>query len=174
MSTERLLRWVGGRRGAVLLLPVAGLFVATLSLPPAGAAASRPSTPRATVGESASATAQVIFGADTVVAEVARTPDERAQGLMYREELAEDAGMLFIFPESSVRGFWMQNTYLPLDIAFMDASFRIVDIQQMEPLTTDQHTARAPFMYALEMNQGWFEAHGVGIGAVAEVVFFGD
>ena len=155
-----------------MLLPLAGLLVATLSRPPAGAAAD--GLPGSGPTLAAPAAAQVIFGADTVVAEVARTPDERAQGLMYREELAEDAGMLFIFPESSVRGFWMQNTYLPLDIAFMDASFRIVDIQQMEPLTTDQHTARAPFMYALEMNQGWFEAHGVGIGAVAEVVFFGD
>lgn len=156
-----------------MLLPAAALLVATLSRPPAGAAASGTPTPGAALLESAPASAQVIFGADTVVAEVARTPDERAQGLMYREELAEDAGMLFIFPQSSVRGFWMQNTYLPLDIAFLDASFRVVDIQQMEPLTTDQHTARAPFMYALEVNQGWFEAHGVGVGAVAEVVFFG-
>lgn len=115
--------------------------------------------------------ARIVFGADTVHAEVAQTPDERAEGLMYREDLAEDAGMLFIFPESAVRGFWMQNTYIPLDIAFMDPSFRIVDIQQMEPMTTDQHTARAPFMYALEVNQGWFEARGIGVGAQAQVTF---
>jgi uncharacterized membrane protein (UPF0127 family) len=172
MSSERLRRG-GPRRGAAMLLPAAGLVVATLTWAPAGAAAYGRPVPDAGRVESGSASAQVIFGADTVVAEVARTPDERAQGLMYREELAEDAGMLFIFPESSVRGFWMQNTYLPLDIAFLDASFRVVDIQQMEPLTTDQHTASAPFMYALEVNQGWFEAHGVGIGAVAEIVFFG-
>ncbi len=170
MSSERLLRRVGTRGGAAMLFPMAGLLLASLWWSPVRAAGiGRPGTDV----EARAASAQVIFGADTVVAEVARTPDERAEGLMYREELAEDAGMLFIFPESSVRGFWMQNTYIPLDIAFLDASFRVVDIQQMEPLTTDQHTARAPFMYALEVNQGWFEAHGVGIGAVAEVVFLG-
>lgn len=117
------------------------------------------------------ATATVVFGQDTVRAEVARTQEERSRGLMYREELPEDAGMLFIFPDNSVRGFWMQNTYLPLDIAFMDPSFRIVDIQQMEPMTTDQHLGRAPFTYALEVNQGWFEAHGVRVGDVAQVSF---
>lgn len=79
--------------------------------------------------------------------------------------------MLFVFPESSVRSFWMQNTYIALDIAFMDPSFRIVDIQQMEPMTTDSHMSRAPAMYALEVNQGWFEAHGVEIGDLPEVVF---
>jgi uncharacterized membrane protein (UPF0127 family) len=113
----------------------------------------------------------VIFGADTVVAEIAQSEEERARGLMYRETLAENAGMLFVFPESSVRSFWMQNTYIALDIAFMDPSFRIVDIQQMEPMTTDSHMSRAPAMYALEVNQGWFEAHGVEIGDLPEVVF---
>ncbi|UCC26309.1 MAG: DUF192 domain-containing protein [Gemmatimonadales bacterium] len=119
----------------------------------------------------APATAWVIFGADTVVAEIAQSEEERARGLMYRETLAENAGMLFVFPESSVRSFWMQNTYIALDIAFMDPSFRIVDIQQMEPMTTDSHMSRAPAMYALEVNQGWFEAHGVEIGDLPEVVF---
>lgn len=117
------------------------------------------------------ATATVVFGQDTIRAEVARTQEERSRGLMYREDLPEDAGMLFIFPDNSVRGFWMQNTYLPLDIAFMDPSFRIVDIQQMEPMTTDQHLGRAPFTYALEVNQGWFEAHGIRVGDVAQVTF---
>lgn len=117
------------------------------------------------------ATAWVIFGADTVMAEVARTDEERGQGLMYRESLDPDAGMLFIFPEQSVRSFWMQNTYISLDIAFMDRDFRVVDIQQMEAMTTDSHVSRAPAMYALETNMGWFEAHGVQVGDRPEVVF---
>lgn len=119
------------------------------------------------------ATAWIIFGADTVVAEVAQTEDDRARGLMYREELGAEAGMLFVFPESAVRSFWMENTYIPLDIAFMDASFRIVDIQQMEPMTTNPHMSRGPAMYALEVNQGWFEAHGVRPGDTPKVVFGG-
>ncbi|HSG48392.1 MAG TPA: DUF192 domain-containing protein, partial [Longimicrobiales bacterium] len=117
------------------------------------------------------ASAWIIFGADTVVAEVARTEDERAQGLMHREALDPDAGMLFVFPESAVRSFWMQNTYIPLDIAYMDAQFRIVDIQQMEPMTTEPHMSRAPAMYALEVNQGWFRDHGVSVGDAPQVVF---
>ena len=116
-------------------------------------------------------TAWVIFGVDTVTAEVARTDGERAQGLMHRESIGEDAGMIFVFPDNALRSFWMQNTYIPLDIAFMDPSFKIVDIQQMDPMTTDPHDSRAPAMFALEVNQGWFEAHGVQVGDTPKVVF---
>ena len=116
-------------------------------------------------------TAWVIFGSDTVVAEVARTPDERATGLMYREEIPDGTGMLFVFQDSQVRSFWMQNTYVPLDIAFMDPSFRVVDIQQMEPLTTAPHESAAPAMFALEVRQGWFAEKGITVGSVARVIF---
>jgi uncharacterized membrane protein (UPF0127 family) len=113
----------------------------------------------------------VIFGADTVVAEVARTDDERAQGLMYRQEVPDGTGMLFVFQDSQVRSFWMQNTYVPLDIAFLDASLTVVDIQQMEPLSTDFYTSKAPAMFALEVRQGWFAEMGIVVGARPEVVF---
>lgn len=126
---------------------------------------------QAVAAQPVAGTAWVIFGADTVVAEVARSESERAQGLMYRESLGEDAGMLFVFPDAALRSFWMQNTYIALDIAFMDPAFRIVDIQQMEPMTTDPHDSRGPAMFALEVNQGWFEAHGVRVGDTPEVVF---
>ncbi|HSG07948.1 MAG TPA: DUF192 domain-containing protein [Longimicrobiales bacterium] len=115
--------------------------------------------------------AWVIFGADTVVAEVARTADQRAEGLMYRQELPDGVGMLFVFETSEVRSFWMQNTYVALDIAYMDASFTIVDIQQMEPLTTDPHESRGPAMFALEVRKGWFAERGIRVGDRAEVVF---
>jgi uncharacterized membrane protein (UPF0127 family) len=115
--------------------------------------------------------AWVIFGADTVMAEVARTPAERSDGLMYREELADGTGMLFVFDRSEIQSFWMSNTYVALDIAYMDASFNIVDIQQMEPLTTTPHESSGPAMFALEVPQGWFEAHDVRVGATARVVF---
>lgn len=115
--------------------------------------------------------AWVIFGADTVVAEVARTPEEREEGLMYREELEVGTGMLFVFDEAEVRSFWMQNTYVALDIAFLDVSLRVVDIQQMEPQTTDPHESAAPAMFALEVPKGWFSAHGVKVGDQAQVEF---
>jgi len=115
--------------------------------------------------------AWVIFGADTVHAEVARTEAQRQRGLMYRETLADGQGMLFVFDNVQLRSFWMRNTYLPLDIAFLDDSRRVVDIQQMEPLDENFTESRAPAMFALEVPRGWFQRQGVEVGAVAEIVF---
>ncbi|MYL07594.1 MAG: DUF192 domain-containing protein, partial [Gemmatimonadales bacterium] len=94
--------------------------------------------------------------------------DERQRGLMFRESLEENQGMLFVYPEQRILGFWMRNTLIPLDIAYIDREGRIVDIQQMEPQTTETHDSAAPAMYALEMNQGWFEANGIRIGDLIE------
>lgn len=115
--------------------------------------------------------AWVIFGTDTVTAEVARTPEEREQGLMYRESLADGRGMLFVFPDSQVRSFWMKNTFIPLDIGYMDANLQIVDIQAMQPESEETHTSAAPAMFALEVPLGWFEKEGIGVGAEAQLVF---
>ena len=100
--------------------------------------------------------------------EIADDADERQRGLMYRESLEENQGMLFVYPEQRTLGFWMKNTLIPLDIAYIDREGRIVDIQQMEPQTTATHDSAAPAMYALEMNQGWFEANGIRIGDLIE------
>jgi uncharacterized membrane protein (UPF0127 family) len=113
----------------------------------------------------------VIFGADTVLAEVAATPDERADGLMYRDEVPDGTGMIFVFPDSQPRSFWMANTYVALDIAYMNPSYRIVDIIAMEPLITDSYPSSAPAMFGLEVRQGWFAEHGIAVGAQAEIVF---
>ena len=115
--------------------------------------------------------AWVIFGADTVVAEVAATADERAEGLMYRDEVPDGTGMLFVFQDNQPRSFWMANTYVPLDIAYMNASYRIVDIIAMEPLVTDSYPSSAPSMFALEVRQGWFAEQGIAVGAQAAIVF---
>lgn len=116
-------------------------------------------------------TAWVIFGTDTVRAEVARTNEQRSRGLMYREELPEGTGMLFVFEEMAPRSFWMRNTYVPLDIAFLDAERRIVDIQQMEPLDENFTDSSAPAMFALEVPLGWFARTGIEVGMVATFVF---
>jgi uncharacterized membrane protein (UPF0127 family) len=115
--------------------------------------------------------AWVIFGADTVVAEVAATPEERSEGLMYRDEVPDGTGMLFVFQDNAVRSFWMANTYVPLDIGYLDPSFRLVDIVQMEPLVTDSYVSSVPAMYGLEVRQGWFGDNEIGVGAQAEIVF---
>lgn len=115
--------------------------------------------------------AWVIMGADTVLAEVASTPDERAEGLMYRDDVPDGTGMLFVFQDNQPRAFWMANTYVALDIAYMDPSYRIVDIIAMEPLVTESYPSAAPAMFALEVRQGWFEEQGIGIGTQANIVF---
>ena len=107
-------------------------------------------------------------GGIEIQVEIADDADERQQGLMYRESLQENQGMLFVYPEQRTLGFWMKNTLIPLDIAYIDREGRIVDIQQMEPQTTETHDSAAPAMYALEMNQGWFEANGIRVGDVIE------
>lgn len=96
--------------------------------------------------------------------EVAKTPEERAKGLMGRATLGENEGMLFIFEKEDYHGFWMKNTLIPLSIAFMDRQCRILAITDMEPLTLDTHPPPHPVLYALEMNKGWFSANGIKVG----------
>lgn len=115
--------------------------------------------------------AWVIFGADTILAEVADTPEAREQGLMHRTELSEGRGMLFVFDDMAPRSFWMRNTYIPLDIAFLDRDQRVVDIQQMEPETEEFTESTSPAMFALEVRQGWFEDQEIEAGAEARIVF---
>jgi len=117
------------------------------------------------------ATALVVFGSDTVRAEVANTAETRSRGLMYRDEIPDGTGMLFVFDREAERSFWMQNTYVALDVAFIDANFRIVDIQQMEPESTDIHDGARPAMFALEVRQGWFAERGITVGNRCQFIF---
>lgn len=103
-------------------------------------------------------------GGHRVTAEVAERESQRERGLMERDSLPEDHGMLFVYSEPQTLSFWMRNTRLPLDIAFISPDGVIVDIQQMEPHSEEQHRSREPAMYALEMSRGWFEEHGVTVG----------
>ena len=90
---------------------------------------------------------------------------------MYRDAVPEGTGMLFVFDREALRSFWMQNTYVALDVAFIDANFTIVDIQQMEPETTDLHDGARPAMFALEVRQGWFAGKGISVSDRCQVIF---
>jgi len=103
-------------------------------------------------------------GTATLAVEVADTPEERSVGLMNRESLPEDAGMLFIWPEDTGSGFWMKDTPIPLSVAFIDAGGVIVDIQDMQAQDETLHQSPAPYRYAVEANQGWFGGHGIEPG----------
>ena len=102
--------------------------------------------------------------------ELATTPAQRGCGLSHREELPPNHGMLFIFPDNRPRNFWMKDTFIPLSIAYLSASGRILNIQKMVPMQIDpRYPSVQPASYALEVNQGWFEANGVAVGDVVEM-----
>ncbi|HET9476721.1 MAG TPA: DUF192 domain-containing protein [Dehalococcoidia bacterium] len=101
--------------------------------------------------------------------EIADTVEKRAVGLMNRESLAEDAGMLFAWPEDTESGFWMKDTLIPLSIAFIDATGVIVDIQDMQPRDETLHYSSSPYRHAVEANQGWFAEHGIEAGDTVDL-----
>ena len=115
--------------------------------------------------------AWVIFDTDTVTAEVADTQEERQQGLMFREQLDPGTGMLFVFEQELPHAFYMRNTLIPLDIAWLDRSYVIVDIQQMAPETEDLHQPARAALYTLEVPQGWYAEQEIRVGELAQIVF---
>lgn len=84
---------------------------------------------------------------------------------MGRESLPEGNGMIFVYPAEGPRSFWMKDTPLPLSIAFLDAEGRVVDLADLQPFDTSPVPSAAPAQYALEVPQGWFAAHGIGVGS---------
>jgi len=99
-------------------------------------------------------------------AEVADTPQTSANGLMFRDSLPEDHGMLFIFVQPETASFWMRNTKIPLSIAYIDSTARILEIKSLKPLDeTPVASASGQVAFALEVNEGWFARHGVATGA---------
>lgn len=92
----------------------------------------------------------------------------RSEGLKHRDRLGTDDGMLFIYPDIAQRSFWMKDTRIPLSIAFADANGVILRIADMDPFDVNSTNSLYPAKYALEVNQGWFEANGVDKGTVIE------
>jgi uncharacterized membrane protein (UPF0127 family) len=103
-------------------------------------------------------------GIYVIRAEVANTFETRARGLMYRESLATNQGMLFVFPLIERHCMWMKNTPLPLSVAFIDEGGEVVSISEMVPHSEDSHCAARPARFALEMSKGWFAAKGIRAG----------
>lgn len=104
----------------------------------------------------------------TVRAEVAATFESRAKGLMHREKLGKNDGMLFVFDQVGYHAMWMKNTLIPLAVAFVDEEGKIINIIEMQPHSETQHMAAGPARYALEMNSGWFKDRKIGPGTVVK------
>ncbi len=104
----------------------------------------------------------------TIKAEVASTVESRMRGLMHREKLGKQDGMLFVFDEVGYHSMWMKNTLIPLSIAFIDEQGRIINIMDMEPHAEILHSATGPARYALETNVGWFKTRNIGPGTAVK------
>ena len=104
---------------------------------------------------------EVIINSQRVLVEIADTDYLRNRGLMFRENLEPNGGMLFMFPNESKRSFWMKNTSIPLSIAFIDGSGVITNIEDMRPHCLESVCSSRPAPYALEMNLGWFEGNAM-------------
>jgi uncharacterized membrane protein (UPF0127 family) len=103
-------------------------------------------------------------GMHQIDAQVAMSAEQRATGLMYRKNMPQHEGMLFVFEEPAVQCFWMKNTLLPLTAAFVADDGEIVNLADMKPQTTDSHCSTRPVRFVLEMNQGWFGKKGIKAG----------
>jgi uncharacterized protein len=103
-------------------------------------------------------------GMHNIRAEIARTPMQTQTGMMYRREMAQNEGMLFVFDGLERRCFWMKNTLLPLSIAFIADDGRVVSLADMQPQSEESHCSAEPVRFALEMNQGWFAKRGIKAG----------
>ncbi|AWL12892.1 hypothetical protein HMF8227_02440 [Saliniradius amylolyticus] len=112
---------------------------------------------------------EVSVNEQSYVLELAESPGQRARGLMYRESLCEDCGMLFVYSRPRVISMWMKNTAIPLDVAFIKENGEIIAIKQMQPYDLSSVTSEKSATYAWEANQGWFSEQGIKVGDRVEV-----
>lgn len=110
--------------------------------------------------------AELSAGIHVIKAEVAMTQQQQQQGLMFRDRLGENEGMLFAYGAPAQVCMWMKNTLLPLSVAFIDAHGKIVNIEDMKPQTMTSHCGKGLVYYALEMNQGWFKQRNIRAGSI--------
>lgn len=110
----------------------------------------------------------VEIGGKRIAAEIADNPDEWEKGLMFKESLPPDSGMLFVFPDEALRSFWMKNTLIPLDMIFADSNGTIVNItksaQPCKAILCESYSSGKPAKYVLEVNGGFSDANMIGIG----------
>jgi uncharacterized protein len=134
---------------------VAARFLAALALSVLSSSA---------LADAALRTIRLKVGAHALHVEVAEREAELQKGLMFREKLGRDDGMLFIFGEPAYHSMWMKNTLIPLSVAFVDAQGTILNILDMEPGSLDTHMSAGPSIYAIETNRGWFADRRIKAG----------
>jgi uncharacterized membrane protein (UPF0127 family) len=142
------------------LLAASLLAGAVLVLSPAAAQlAPAPGTPQLDLPR-----VTLTAGMHRMEVQLATTPTQRQVGLMYRRQMPQHEGMLFVFEQPGVQCFWMKNTLLPLTAAFVADDGTIVNLADMQPLDETSHCSERPVRYVLEMNQGWFDSRHLRAG----------
>jgi hypothetical protein len=132
---------------------------------PAAGAAANPSLP--TAAQPKLQTMKLWLGAEEMIAELALTGGQMQTGMMFRTNLAENAGMLFVLPMPQQASFWMKNCPLPLSAAYIDPEGVILEIHDLQPHNTNSVEASSErVQFVLETNQGWFQRHNVAPGTV--------
>jgi uncharacterized protein len=114
-------------------------------------------------------TVRMPIGSRTYTLEVADTPATREHGLMKRDSMPTDHGMLFVFPDVDKRAFWMKHTRIPLEILYLDESGKIVHTASMKPYDLSRVPSYAPAKYAIELNAGQLTANGAKVGDVLPI-----
>lgn len=112
---------------------------------------------------------KMTIGSRKFVIEVARTKPQQETGLMKRDSMPADHGMIFVFPDSQVQPFWMKDTRIPLDIIFMDAQGKVVSIHQMQAYDLHNTSSDFPARYAIELNAGAAADCGVKVGDILDI-----
>mgnify|MGYP006259988871 CR=1 FL=1 len=120
-------------------------------------------------------TKKIKVGGKTLVVEIASTTVEQERGLMFRNSLGEDEGMLFVFNNEETRFFWMKNTLIDLSIGYFNRSGILIDIQEMKSgkgiadTSLPSYASAQPAKYALEMNKGWFDKNKIKLGTKLKI-----
>jgi uncharacterized membrane protein (UPF0127 family) len=107
---------------------------------------------------------QLSAGMHLLDVQLALSPEQRQIGLMWRKEMPQHEGMLFVFEQPATQCFWMRNTLLPLTAAFVDDDGTIVNLADMKPQNDNSHCSDKPVRFVLEMNQGWFAKRNIKAG----------
>lgn len=115
------------------------------------------------------ATTQMAIGRKTYTLEIARTAAERNKGLMERDSMPDDHGMIFLFPEAQEQHFWMKNTRIALDIVYVGSDGKVVSVHHMDPYKRDTIPSDGPAQFAIELNAGQAAAAEVRAGHTVNI-----
>jgi uncharacterized protein len=150
---------------AVVSIGIHGCNEGAAPVPPAAAPAVPFTPPIPTAAQPKLQTINLFLGTNVMMTEMALKPIEMQTGMMFRTNMAENEGMLFVFPQPYRASFWMKNTILPLSAAYIDSEGVVQEIHDLQPGNTNSVQASTEtIQYVLETPQGWFQRHNVGVG----------